>query len=170
MSDAAERKRETAERQRELDRLREIERHLREMDRSVGRLPALVGYLRERDLWAIELFLLASSLWATFVLFRPPSNFANLPTFDIAEMFTRNEILWAWLVASAATLKIIGGLCYFKYHTTSVLLRSTGLAIGGAFWCLMGTSAIIGNPDTLFGFTGLMMGVLSWWSILRVSW
>jgi hypothetical protein len=155
----------------ELDRLREIEHQLREINHRVGRLPAVVRYLRERDLWAIEVFLLISSCWAASVLLRPPSNFAQFPSaFGIAEMLSRNEQLWGYLVACAAGLKIIGITFYFKHRTIGVVLRCMGLACGGTFWCMMGLSTVIGNPDTLFGFAGFMMGVLSWWSILRVSW
>jgi hypothetical protein len=149
--------------------LRELEQQLEDINRN-WRWRRLFGLLHSADALVIESILILCSAWAAFVLFTPPSNFGQFPlTFALTEAIIQPEYGWAWFAAIAAMVKLAGLACY-RPPWAGPLLRCTGLAMSGTFWFVMGASTMVGNPDTLFGFCGLMMGFLAWWSLFRVPW
>lgn len=114
--------------------------------------------------------LIICSLWAAFVLYNPPSNFASFPaSFAIAERMQGSEAAWATLALVGALLKMFG-LVFLgnpRLAMTSFVLRVAGLVVSGIFWMIMGISATIGNFDSLFGVPGFMMGVTAVWILFR---
>ena len=131
----------------------------------------IASFVCENDKYAIEVALTCASLWAAYVLYTPPSNFAAFHAgFALAETLQSQESKWAFLALLAALLKIfgIGFQTRKKYPTIfSDLLRLLGLGISGTFWLILGVSTIWGNPDTLFGVWGVLAGLLAWWGILK---
>lgn len=135
------------------------------------RLAAVIIGLRRTDIPVIEVMLTLASIWAAVILATPPSNFAAFPAaFAWVNSLESQERFWACLAGFAAALKVVGLLITDRFPPAGGLFRCVGLAMSGMFWVTMALGAIWGNPDTLFAFAGLMWGILSWWSILRVPW
>lgn len=132
------------------------------LERSVGRLLAIEPYRS-------EITLALASLWAAWVLFTPPSNFATFAKGFAYAADLATERQWAVFALVAACTKL-GGLALTwcrRCQNTALTLRLIGLAMSGVFWVLLGLSACIGNPDTLFGFPVVLFGVTAWWLLVR---
>lgn len=117
-----------------------------------------------------EVFLTLCSTWAAWVLYHPPSNFISFPaSFAIAERMQGQEWVWASAALIGAILKACGLILSLAREAPSIsfYMRCTGLIISGIFWTVMGTSATLGNPDTLFGVPGFLMGLSAVWVLLR---
>lgn len=149
-----------------LDELREM---LYGIDQRLVKSASWLRLMRRHDIYVLEGFLLLSSFWATFVLFTPPSNFATFPhAFDLIASLDGHENMWAAFAAVAAIVKFVGLLLTASMPSSGRALRAFGLAMSGLFWTVMGVSTVAGNPDTLFGLPGMLMGVLAWWALLRI--
>lgn len=147
-----------------------IEKELEVINKRL-RFASLIFVLRRSDVPVIEFLLALASIWAAIVLALPPSNFLAFPrSFAWVNSLEAQESFWASFVAVAAVLKVSGLLISDWKPSLGGLLRCLGLAASGMFWSVMAVGAIWGNPDTLFAFCGLMWGILSWWSLLRVPW
>lgn len=160
--------------------LRELEHMASELGRLSGEVEQLnvlldkyrspLYSLPQRDIVVIEVFLALASTWAAFTLWSTPTLFESFPSaFRLIQAFEGNESRWAAFALMSALLKVAG-------ITTSIisdqswgrLIRFLGLAMSGLFWSLMGGGVMLGNPHTLFGFNSLLMGLFSWWSLLRL--
>lgn len=123
------------------------------------------------EFYTDEVYLTIASFWASYVLFTPPPNFATYPqSFAFVESIQGHEITWATLALAGATLKITGLAIRLKMSrptTLSLALRTIGLGISGFFWTLMGISSLWGNPDSLFGIWGALMGIAAWRVLVR---
>lgn len=120
--------------------------------------------------YALEGFLTLCSFWAAYVLFTPPSNFAAFPkAFAFVEQMQGKESLWATMVLVGAASKAIGLalVAVPPAGGVSFILRCVGLMISGFFWTVIGISSMLGNPDTLMGFPGFLMGLSAVWVLLR---
>lgn len=122
--------------------------------------------------YLVEVYLSVASLWAAFVLFTPPSNFASFPmSFALVESIQGQESAWATMALVGAILKIIGLairlLLPLRMTVTSYLMRSMGLAFSGFFWMLMGVSALVGNPDSLFSIWGPLTALAAWRTLVK---
>jgi hypothetical protein len=126
--------------------------------------------LSQRDVIVIEAFLSLASLWAAFTLWHVPTLFESFPgTFRLIEALHGSESSWALFAFIAAITKIIGLMtCLTSDTTWGRIARYVGLAMSGLFWSVMGGGVLLGNPNTLFGFNSLLMGLFSWWSLLRL--
>lgn len=132
-------------------------------------LERLGHYLNRLEPYRSEALFALSSLWASWVLVAPPSNFGTFPGgFRFAaELATERQ--WALFAFVAGVAKVVGlGLTACRRcRDTSLMLRLVGLAMSGLLWVLLGVSAVVGNPDTLFGFPVLLFGATAWWLLLR---
>lgn len=123
------------------------------------------------DRWLVSAMIIAASGWAAWVLFSPPSNFAAFPVaFWFVNRMLPGEQEWALLIGAGAALHLLG----LAFHACGMLATSRALAFAGmfiqtGFWLIFGGSATISNPDTLFGFNGLEIGLVSAWRLLRIS-
>lgn len=126
--------------------------------------------MRRAEPYKSEVVLTLCSFWAAFVLYNPPSNFASFPAaFAIAERMQGAEWLWATAALSGALIKTLGLMltAASEAQTFAFWCRCMGLVISGIFWGAMGTSTTLGNPDTLFGVPGILMGLTAVWVLLR---
>lgn len=137
-----------------------------------------VGLTRFAIFWVstepylVEVYLSVASLWAAFVLFEPPSNFAAYPiSFALVESIQGQESAWAVMALVGAILKITGLairlLLPTRMTVTAYLMRSMGLAISGFFWMLMGASALVGNPDSIFPIWGPLTALAAWRTLVK---
>jgi hypothetical protein len=118
----------------------------------------------------MEILLTISSMWAFVVLETGPSNFATFSrTFLLMQDVMREEY-WGIFALIASALKATGVLLALVPRTAAsgTVLRCFGLGMSAAFWSLAGFSTVVGNPDTLFGFNGILLGAAAWWSIVRL--
>lgn len=151
----------------QLARLQDV---LANIDSRIAKTGKWTRFFRASDVRAVEVAVACNSLWASVVLAIPPSNFAAFPkAFSIAERLGRGESFWSAFAAISALNGVAGMIvlgCYYR-SWLGVLLRATGLSMAGLFWCLMGVGTIVGNPDTLFGFGAVLIGLAAWWSLIR---
>ena len=126
--------------------------------------------MRSIEPYKVEVVLTLCSLWAAWVLYHPPSNFSTFPAaFAIAERMQGQEWIWATAALVGAALKAIGLILTLASEAPSIsfYMRCSGLIISGIFWTVLGTSATLGNPDTLFGVPGFLMGLSALWILVR---
>lgn len=161
---------------RELDRMaRDLEKMTREivdLSELLRKARAPFYLLRQTDITVIEIFLSLSSIWAFLILVFSPFHFSGQESnYRNILGLSGRENFWAAFAFIAALMKLFGlSLVYLrKKKDSSLIPRYIGLSMSGVFWCLMGASTIVGNPDTLFGFTGFLMGIVAWWSVLRLT-
>jgi hypothetical protein len=127
--------------------------------------------MRSIEPYTLEGFLTLCSVWAAFVLYNPPSNFATFPAaFAIAERMQGSERVWATTALIGAISKVLGLLlaALDAAPNLSFGIRCGGLVISGIFWSVMGTSAVLGNIDSLFGVPGLLLGLSAVWTLVRL--
>lgn len=160
--------------------LRELQHMSDELERLSGEVEQLNELLEayrsplyslpNRDIVVIEVFLSLASIWAAFTLWHNPQLFESFPAaFRLIEMIQGNEKSWAVFALLAAALKVVGiATCVFGDTFWGRVVRYAGLAMSGLFWSMMGGGVMLGNPNTLFGFNSLLMGLFSWWSLLRL--
>jgi hypothetical protein len=74
----------------------------------------------------------------------------------------------AW-VGIGTLMQAVGAVVALVFHKRSDPLRAVGLAMTGAVWMLLGTTVMVSNPNTMFGFSAISTGILSWWYMLRLS-
>jgi len=160
--------------------LRELQHMSDELTRLSGEVEQLNQLLEKyrsplytmpkRDIVVIEVFLSLASLWAAFTLWHNPQLFESFPSaFRLIEMIQGNEKSWAAFAVLGAFLKIIGIVtCIAGDPSWGRTIRYAGLAMSGVFWSTLGGGVMLGNPNTLFGFNSLLMGLFSWWSLLRL--
>ena len=160
--------------------LRELQRMSDELVRMTADIEQLNGLLRkyrspiyaisQRDVIVIELFLSLASLWAAFTLWHVPTLFESFPgAFRLIQMLQGNESVWATFALISAMTKIVGlTTSLTESNSWGRIARAVGLAMSGLFWSVMGGGVLLGNPNTLFGFNSLLMGLFSWWSLLRL--
>lgn len=123
------------------------------------------------DRWLPSWVVLLSSIWATWVLLSPPSNFAAFP---VAFRYTAwmSEVEWAIVLLISLSLHGIG--LWLRTRKADIaaarLIGFIGLSGQTVFWLYFGASTILANPDTLFGFTGMMVGVTGAWRLCRYGW
>lgn len=132
----------------------------------------LVMFLRMPGIFIIEVSSLINAMWASYVLFTPPSNFATFSaSFQLVRDLEAHEVFWASYAGFNALLLFISIFITYVHESKSsglILFRCLGLVLSGTFWFLMGLSTVIGNPDALFGFTGIVLGLASWWATIRL--
>lgn len=118
-----------------------------------------------------EVMLTISSCWAAYVLLVPPPLFVETsPAYWLASAIFP-EYSYGLFALVAALVKMLGmAISVADYQPTAGRwIRCVGLAMSGVFWTIMGVSAIYGAAtSTLFGVTGLLMGIFALWSALRV--
>lgn len=121
------------------------------------------------EAYAIEIMLSFSSLWAAWVLLKGKQDpFTTYRAAFLIASRLGSEQHWAYVAIIGAATKLIGlWLSRTTFICTALVLRLTGIAIAGAFWFLLGASAVYGNPDTLFGFPIMLLGVSAWWLLIR---
>jgi hypothetical protein len=133
----------------------------------------LSKWMRKVECYGVEWLLTVCSLWASLVLFHPPSNFAAYPSQFNFIGHIADEHIWAEIVLVAAGLKLIGLLMGLWFKSEPLIqglstgMRVVGLGFSAMFWTLMGASALAGNSDSLFGFLGLVAGFSAWWVLIR---
>jgi hypothetical protein len=160
--------------------LRELQRMSDQLVSMTADIEQLTGLLRKyrsplyvisrRDIVVIEIFLSLASLWAACTLWRVPTLFEQSPAaFSLIRMIAGRESSWALFALVAAVIKIIGlTACLTSDRGWGRIARYTGLAMSGLLWSVMGGGVLLGNPNTLFGFNSLLMGLFSWWCLLRL--
>lgn len=119
----------------------------------------LIRHKRRSSLqwWSLfEIMLILGSVWASYALLMPPSNFDRFPdSYALARAVIDSEMAWGLIAAGAALTKALGlAGTWLGDVNISFLLSVVGLCISGVFWIFMGTSYMIGNPDSLFVMTG----------------
>lgn len=152
------------------DELERLQLVLTGIDTRLAQSNRWLLLLRSSDVRLIEIGVTINSLWASLVLLTGPSNFARFPNaFYLVDRLQEEESFWGWFALIAAALKILSLSSVFGYLKLpgARYYRWTGLSMSGVFWCLMGASTLVGNPDTLFGFGGFMLGLASWWALVR---
>ena len=125
------------------------------------------------DRYALSCLVIASSLWAAWALGTPPSNFSAFPasfSYVIAARFT--EAQWAAFILLFALLHIVGIALRIRGRDPGAarLVGFIGLAGQTVFWLFWSGSAVIANPDTLFGFCAFLIGVGAAWRLMRYGW
>lgn len=152
------------------DELERLSGEVEQLNELLAKYRSPIYSLPHRDIVVIEVFLSLASIWAAFTLWHVPTLFESFPSaFRLIEAFEGNESAWAIFASGAALLKIVGiATCIFGDTTWGRIIRYAGLAMSGLFWSMMGGGVMLGNPNTLFGFNSLLMGLFSWWSLLRL--
>lgn len=152
------------------DELQRLTAEVEELNGLLNKYQSSVYRLSQREIAVLEVFLSLASLWAAFILWGSPSLFESSPaTFRIIDAFHGNESSWAAFALVAGLLKLTGiATCITGDPSWGRTVRYVGLAMSGLFWSLMGGGVMLGNPHTLFGFNSLLMGLFSWWSLLRL--
>jgi hypothetical protein len=138
--------------------------------RCVQRLNPLSLWLWRAQPFYLEIALAVCSAWVASALLKSPGPFHNYPgSFEIPMRLLDNEHDWACVFGSGAATKAIGLtlMLWPQHRNAGWCLRCIGLAISGVGWTLFGASAIQ-NPQTVFGITGLVMGVSSWGLLLAM--
>lgn len=157
--------------QRMSDELGRMSTDIEQLNDLIDRYRSPLYSLQGRDIVVIEVFLSLASIWAAFTLWHTPSLFETFPgSFHLIEAFEDNEADWGIFAGLSAILKISGLVTGLGGNQTwGRLLRYLGLSMSGVFWSLMGGGVLLSNPHTLFGFNSLLMGLFSWWSLLRLA-
>lgn len=128
--------------------------------------------MRIAELYAGEVILMISSIWAAKSLFLPPPTFDKFPpSFILGETLQGREQSWAIIATIAATLAGLGlGLLavHPRLAWLSYTMRFAGLIVSGLFWAVTGLAVLCGNPDSLFGIWGLIAAATAWWTLLRL--
>lgn len=120
--------------------------------------------------YAIEFFLSVSSVAASVALVRAPLDMrvAYGPYFSLLADITQDTRIWGVVVLGAALLKLAGlAACAFGQPNAGLPLRCMGLAISGTFWTIAGISAALANSITIGGIPMVLMGLSSWWLLVR---
>lgn len=145
-------------------------------DRLISLETFLPRYLpwRYSNTHLIELFFLLGNFWAAWVLMHSPSSFDSFPkAFALVRSLEISEPVWGVLALISALCFTWGNLWGIWRKDASLKLsyipRLLGFSCSALFWLPMGVSTMIGNPDTLFGFLGFLVGTFSLWSVLRLS-
>lgn len=146
------------------------------IDNRIHSLEKQVGIGPWRDKWQSvigEVALAISSFWIAWVLHVPPANFHQFPSaFWMMLRAGTDEQFWSTLAFTAAAVKLIGAGLFFGpviLRGAALPCRIFGMGMSSVLWFLLGLSAVTGNPDTLFGFSGMMVGMYSIWHLLRLS-
>lgn len=121
------------------------------------------------ETWMIEIVLTIASFWAAHVLLLNPSAFATWPqSFAIAQRLNAHEALWAMVALMTALFEALGILLgLFGCRSVCFVMRLIGLYGASVFWGVMGGSALIGTPNSMFGIWGLIGAVSALWILVR---
>lgn len=134
-------------------------------------LDALPRRMAGFERYALEVMLSLSNLWAAWVLLSAGS-WQNIISARSALAMAANlgpETHWGYAALIGATTTIVGlSLCRTPLVGTPLVLRLLGIAISGAFWFILGASAIYGNPNALFGLPIMLLGISAWWLLIRL--
>lgn len=125
------------------------------------------------DRYFVSWQLIASSLWASWVLAKPPSNFTAFPiAFKYVSGLGLSEELISGLLLVGVLLHLSGLLLRLVFHALCLarFLGFVGVSIQTIFWSYMGGSSMVANPDTLFAAIGLVLGVGGAWRLCRYGW
>ena len=120
--------------------------------------------------FGVETFLFVCSTWAARRLLTPPSNFAGYEAgFAFMAAMKLHEADWGVGIAVAAVLQLVGlGLAGLRRSPMlSMQMRCIGLLMSGFFWTVIGSSFLVGNPDTIAGVPLVLLGCSAWWTLLR---
>jgi len=131
---------------------------------------ALVIWMKSVAPYAIEGYLTLCSIWAAYVLATPPTNFSAFPrAFALVAQIESDETWWATFIGMAALFHLIGGvfLPFRRLQTISLMMRVVALGMSWMFWTVMGTSTVIGNPDSLYGAPAIGIGFLAFWILVQ---
>jgi PAS domain S-box-containing protein len=158
---------------RALEQLDHLADELGKLQQELSGYRVAARLIRIVNLYFVEASLILASIWACWVLSHEPSNFSTSnSTFFLAEKLNTHEAEWAAFAGIAAGMKVVGLLWHFLVGDRlriAFTLRCIGLGMSGAFWLLMGASTMYGNPDTLFGFTGLLQGLVALAAIVKLA-
>lgn len=164
--------RDERERQVQLE-LSGIQARLRSIDSKLTAYSSFLLLLRLSDIYVLEILLILNSLWAAWVLMTGPSNFSAQPTaYQIMMGVSVNEGFWGIFALVSAAVKIAGISASYLLGRKCIwclTVRSIGLSMSGVFWCTVGITVMIGNPDSLFCFGAIVLGVFAWWSVIRLA-
>lgn len=157
-----------------LGSVREMDSQLVTIEKRLRRMSSSTARWHFSDAYMMEVYLILSSMWAAYVLSSGPSNFIMFPSsFAAPRYLMDNEGAWAAFAGIAAMFKLWGFIGQFIFGQKSFfpfIANCLGFAMSGIFWLVMGGSSLYGNPDTLLGFSGALMGVFATWSLLRLVW
>jgi hypothetical protein len=121
--------------------------------------------------YALEAMLSLSNLWAAWVLL-PADRWQDIISARSALIIAANlgqGAHWGYAALIGAVTNITGLLlCRSPFVATALVLRLFGIAISGAFWFILGASAVYGNPNILFGFPIMLFGIAAWWLLIRL--
>jgi hypothetical protein len=134
-----------------------------ELDRFGTRMRLLEPY-------GTEGLLILCSLWAGWTLTANPLNFPIRPEiFHVASLIQPNERVWGIFALISALTKIVGLLLTFirRLFVFAVLLRCLGLSLSTLFWLIMGSSLLVGNPDSVFALPIITQGLSALWVLIR---
>ncbi len=118
--------------------------------------------------WVLEVMLTLSSSYAAIALATVDPGRGVWPgAYALPTSLPGSEIAWAIAFSVGAVCKIAGlMLCTWK-PPKGFILRCIGLAISASLWATLGLARLMADPHTLFGAPILLLGVSSWWLLLR---
>jgi hypothetical protein len=138
--------------------------------RCVRRLNPLSLWLWRAQPFYLEIALAVCSAWMSWALLHSPGPFHNCPAlYEIPMRLLDNERDWSCVFASGAAAKAVGLtlMLWPRHRNAGWRLRCIGLAISGVAWTLFDASAVE-NPQSVFGITGLVMGISAWGLLLAM--
>lgn len=137
---------------------------------AVSRMARLTREMLVAERFGVELIVTISSVWAAWKMLSGPSNYAFCPNdYALLVHFQLREQGAGFFAAIAALLMTIGlsGTLLGSCLSCSTWFRCIGLAMGGVFWTVLGVSFVFGNPDSVAGVPFILMGISSWWTLIR---
>lgn len=153
--------------------LRAVRGLLQNISASVDETRALV-LERRRDAAAVEVLLMLNSLWAAHLLLGRPALFETYPAaFALPAMLAVSEWYWGIFATVAAVIKASGIAMALRHIGNGIppisrVIRIIGLSMSAFLWGIFGMSSVLGNPDSLFGFSGVIMSAFAIWSLYRL--
>jgi PAS domain S-box-containing protein len=154
-----------------IEKLNDIQQQLEDLNRTTASNWFFFG-TKTSEVYTIEIAMILCSLWAYHALSAMPGNyFALTNNLQVVEILQNQTQFWAYFALMAALIKMLGFALKLTEGKPGIVftLRTIGLSMSGVFWSLMGIGVLYGNPDTLFGFVGLIFGLVAWLFVLQIG-